>query len=75
LRDNKSEGKIPQDIFNLSKLYHLDSTENQLSGSTPKCIGNMTCMIKDELGSVPFSTMVDLVTKGQSYVFMYNTYS
>lgn len=37
LRDNKFEGKIPQDIFNLSKLYHLDSAENQFSGSDGSC--------------------------------------
>ncbi|AES80697.1 hypothetical protein MTR_7g083800 [Medicago truncatula] len=74
LRDNKFEGKIPQDILisqncitwiqlkiNFQAVTNLVGSPCQdpplLSGSTPKCIGDMTCMIKDELGFVPVSTM------------------
>lgn len=59
------------EIFGSPKIFSQDPP--LLSGSTPKCIGDMTCMIKDELGFVPVSTMVDLVINGQSYVFTYNT--
>ncbi|KAK2441377.1 receptor protein EIX2 [Trifolium repens] len=45
LRDNRFEGTIPTQLFNFSKLFHLDLAHNKLSGSIPNCDYNLTQMI------------------------------
>ncbi|KAK2441454.1 receptor protein EIX2 [Trifolium repens] len=44
LRGNQFEGNIPQEIFNLSYLFHLDLANNKLSGSIPNSVYNLTKM-------------------------------
>ncbi|XP_047270265.1 probable leucine-rich repeat receptor-like protein kinase At1g35710 [Capsicum annuum] len=44
VKSNKIEGFIPDVICNLKNLGALDLSGNQLSGSVPPCIGNITSL-------------------------------
>ncbi|AES70135.2 putative non-specific serine/threonine protein kinase [Medicago truncatula] len=68
LRANQFEGTIPQQLFNLSYLFHLDLANNKLSGSLPHCVYNLTQMDTDHMDSWYVTTVV-LFTKGQDYVY------
>ncbi|WJX37869.1 hypothetical protein P8452_25590 [Trifolium repens] len=70
LRGNQFEGNIPQEIFNLSSLFHLDLANNKLSGSIPKCIYNLTQMITFHDESW-YSSTIELFTKGHEFYMQY----
>ncbi|WJX31796.1 hypothetical protein P8452_20189 [Trifolium repens] len=67
LRANQFEGNIPQQIFNLSDLFHLDLANNKLSGSIPYSVYNLTQMV--DHSKVDYMTLdpIELFTKGQEY--------
>ena len=71
LRANQFEGSIPQQLFNLSSLFHLDLAHNKLSGSMPKYVYNLTHMITFGLNSW-YPATIELFTKGQDYVYDVN---
>ncbi|WJX79784.1 hypothetical protein P8452_62868 [Trifolium repens] len=72
LRANQFEGTIPTQLFNLSKLYHLDLAQNKLSGSIPECVYNLSHMVTDSFQSSPFlggrDPIINFFTKGRDYV-------
>ncbi|KAK1568784.1 hypothetical protein Q3G72_028685 [Acer saccharum] len=53
-------GEIPSDICKLSSLHILDLAENNLSGSIPSCLGNLSGMASDVAdryeGQLPVAT-------------------
>ena len=73
LRANQFEGTIPTQLFNLSKLYHLDLVQNKLSGYIPECVYNLSHMVIDSFEPSPFLgnrvPIINLFTKGHDYVF------
>jgi hypothetical protein len=70
LRANQFEGNIPQEIFNLSDLFHFDLANNKLSGSIPNSVYNLTQMVDSILDSLGDGSM-ELFTKGQEYYMQY----
>ncbi|KAK2441380.1 receptor protein EIX2 [Trifolium repens] len=71
LRANQFEGNIPQQIFNLSNLFHLDLAKNKLSGSIPNCVYNLTQMVDHSILDIVTSGSIELFTKGQEYYMQY----
>jgi len=69
LRANQFEGTIPQQLFNLSYLIHLDLAHNKLSGPMPKCVYNLTNMVTINQ-TLDYITTIELFTKGQDYVYV-----
>ncbi|GKV36252.1 hypothetical protein SLEP1_g44400 [Rubroshorea leprosula] len=47
LRSNKFWGHISKELCALSSLQILDFAHNNLSGSIPRCIGNLSAMVMD----------------------------
>ncbi|RHN66946.1 putative non-specific serine/threonine protein kinase [Medicago truncatula] len=68
LRANQFEGTIPQQLFNISYMFHLDLAHNKLSGSVPKCVDNLTDMVTFHFISF-YITTIELFTKGQDYIY------
>ncbi|KAK2387416.1 receptor protein EIX2 [Trifolium repens] len=67
LRANLFEGNIPQQIFNLNHLFHLDLANNKLSGSIPNSVYNLTQMVGDSISEYSPLGSIELFTKGQEY--------
>jgi Leucine-rich repeat (LRR) protein len=67
LRDNQFEGNIPQEIFNLSHLIHLDLANNKLSGSIPNSVYKLTQMVDHSIPDFTNLGSIELFTKGQEY--------
>ncbi|XP_045824846.1 receptor-like protein EIX2 [Trifolium pratense] len=67
LRANQFEGNIPQQIFNLSNLFHLDLANNKLSGSIQNSVYNLTQMVDHSITDFITFSSVELFTKGQEY--------
>ncbi|RHN51106.1 putative non-specific serine/threonine protein kinase [Medicago truncatula] len=71
LRENKFEGSIPPQLFNLSYLFHLDLAHMKLSGSLPHNVYNLTHMVTFHV-DLYYPTTFNLFTKGQDYMYQVN---
>ncbi|RVW24455.1 MDIS1-interacting receptor like kinase 1 [Vitis vinifera] len=78
LRGNMLTGDIPEQLCWLSHLHILDLAVNNLSGSIPQCLGNLTTLsfvtllyrnFDDPSGREPYSERMELVVKGQNMEF------
>ncbi|RVW99362.1 putative inactive leucine-rich repeat receptor kinase XIAO [Vitis vinifera] len=78
LRGNMFTGDIPEQLCWLSHLHILDLAVNNLSGSIPQCLGNLTALSFVTLlhrnfdypkAHVTYSERMELVVKGQNMEF------
>ncbi|WJZ81644.1 hypothetical protein VitviT2T_001476 [Vitis vinifera] len=78
LRGNMLTGDIPEQLCWLSDLHILDLAVNNLSGSIPQCVGNLTALsfvtlldknFDDPSGRAAYSERMELVVKGQNMEF------
>ncbi|WJZ81654.1 hypothetical protein VitviT2T_001484 [Vitis vinifera] len=78
LRGNMFTGDIPEQLCWLSRLHILDLAVNNLSGSIPQCLGNLTALsfvtlldrnFDDPSIHYSYSERMELVVKGQSMEF------
>ncbi|KAK1568468.1 hypothetical protein Q3G72_024902 [Acer saccharum] len=60
-------GEIPSDICKLSSLHILDLAENNLSGSIPSCLGNLSGMASDVADR--YEGQLPVATKGTEYLY------
>ncbi|KAH0724612.1 hypothetical protein KY289_000470 [Solanum tuberosum] len=48
LRSNKFDGELPQELCHLKDLQILDLANNTFVGIIPRCIGNLSSMVKEK---------------------------
>ncbi|KAG5629268.1 hypothetical protein H5410_000985 [Solanum commersonii] len=48
LRSNKFDGELPQELCDLKDLQILDLANNTFVGIIPRCIGNLSAMVKEK---------------------------
>ncbi|XP_019157742.1 PREDICTED: LRR receptor-like serine/threonine-protein kinase GSO2 [Ipomoea nil] len=78
LRSNKFHGELPPDLCQLKYLQILDVANNNIIGSIPRCLNNLTSMVEqneidfgemDTLTKIFLGESATVITKGQEYQY------